>query len=83
MADVQVDPKKLQMAQGCAKLFVMQMQASGVPVDVQLMTVELLTKTIFLSDVVESKRLQLFDRWARAIRETIKSTERKQDAKAK
>lgn len=78
-----VDPKKLAMAQNCSKLFLIQMQASGVPADVQLMTVEILSKTIFLSDVVESKRLQLFDRWARAIRETIKTDERKKNGKAK
>lgn len=70
MAD-QVNPIKLKLAQRITKLFLTQM--ASVPADVQLMSIELLARTIFLTDIRAEKRLEFFDRWSGAIRNAIKA----------
>jgi hypothetical protein len=67
-----IDDANLHVAKQAAKLFVSQMVA--IPSGVQLMTLELLVKAIFLHDVQLTKRLELFDRWSGSIREDIKGS---------
>lgn len=65
-----VDPLKQKIAKQSAKLFLTQMVS--VPGDVQLMAVEMLAKTIFMTSIVADKRLQLLDAWLRSIRDAVK-----------
>lgn len=67
---------KVKIAARAAELFLRQL--AGVPADVQLMAVQMIAQTIFLSDVPKTKRLQLLTRWTQSIRTTIIEKE-KQD----
>lgn len=58
------------IAAECAKLFTVQ--TASVPVKVQLMAVEMLAKTIFLTSIKAEKRLEFFDKWTRSIRGELK-----------
>jgi hypothetical protein len=71
----EVDPVKAKIAQQLAKLFLHQ--AAAVQADVQLMAIEMLAKTVFTTGIIESKRLQLADRWLKSIREHVKADTKK------
>ena len=79
MADI--DPVKLKIAQQAALMFINQMDATGVPPDVQLMAIELAAKTR-LSQVKESKRLWFLDAWLKSIRDDIAGALKKKKSKA-
>lgn len=64
------DELKKRIAQQSAKLFLTQMASA--PGDVQLMAVEMLAKTIFMTSVKAEKRLQLLDQWLGSIRDAVK-----------
>lgn len=67
----EIDPLKIQIAKQSANLFVTQMAAAGVTADVQLMAVELVAKTLMITQVKESKRLQFLDMWLKSIRNEV------------
>lgn len=69
------DELKLRIAKQSAKLFLTQM--ASVSADVQLMTIDILARTIFATGVKEDKRLKLFDDWIKPIRNEIKGGPRK------
>lgn len=66
------DEIKKRTAQQCAKLFLAQMQMASVPGDVQLMAIEMLAKTVFMTSVKAERRLQLLDDWLGSIRKEVK-----------
>lgn len=70
---------KLRIAKQSAKLFLTQM--ASVPTDVQLMTIDLLTRTIFATGIKPEKRLKMFDDWIKPIREEVKKGPPKEKAK--
>lgn len=75
-----VDPKKVAIAQQCAKLFLTQM--ASVPADVQLMAIDMLARTIFTNDIKPDRRLEMFDLWSASIRkEVLKLKKAKTNAK--
>lgn len=61
---------KLNIAKQSAKLFLTQM--ASVSADVQLMTIDILTRTVFATGIKEEKRLELFDEWIKPIRDEVK-----------
>lgn len=57
------------IAKQAAKLFFTQL--AGVPALAQLMTAEMVTKTIFMTDVKPEHRLELLDKWLAEIRRYV------------
>jgi hypothetical protein len=66
------DSAKLNIAKQAAKLFLTQM--ASVPADVQLMTVELLARTIFETGIKAEKRIELADQWFEGIRDAVEKS---------
>lgn len=62
---------KTKIAAQSAKVFLTQMNVAGVPSDVQLMAVQMLAQTIFITSVKKEKRLQFLTRWMQSLRTTI------------
>lgn len=76
---VQVDPVKLKIAQQSAKLFLTQM--AGVPADVQLMAIEMLAATVFMTGIKKEHQLKLLDPWLKSVRDTVLNKEEKRSGK--
>lgn len=60
---------KVRIAKQSARLFLTQM--ASVPVDVQLMAVEMIAKAIFATSVQEPRRLEFLDKWLKQIRDGV------------
>lgn len=75
----EVDPRKLEIAQRAAQLFLTQM--AGVPTDIQLMAIEMLAGTVFKTGIKPQYQLQLLDHWLKSVRDTVlnKPTKPKKD----
>lgn len=65
-----LDPRYEQIAKGAAMLFRSQL-APSLPTIVQLMTIDMLAKTIFMTDVKPERRLELLDQWLDGIRKYV------------
>lgn len=65
----QIDPAEFESAKKAASMFMAQMVAMHPRV--QLMTVDMMLKAAFLSNVKDQHRLALFDRYVKAIRGQI------------
>lgn len=60
---------KVQIAKQGARLFLTQM--ASVPVDVQLMALEMIAKAIFATSMQEPRRLEFLDKWLKQIRDGV------------
>ncbi len=63
------DELRVKIAKQSARLFLTQM--ASVPVDVQLMALEMIAKAVFASSVQEPRRLEFLDKWLKQIRDGV------------